>query len=155
MYIRVNLYWGYLIILWLFHLGISWTVFVVTCTVVVSTCFVMCVSFGKMFPCIYCVFVLFIYILSHWFVLYCHRVTTQLQLATTTTTTTIIITLLKWNYKSQRVLIIWPAPSQQQELNNTYILHLILDLTTKPHFASPWYYKHLISTRIDATRRPL
>jgi len=34
MYIRVTLYWGYLIILWLFHLGVS-------CTVVVLTCFVM------------------------------------------------------------------------------------------------------------------
>jgi hypothetical protein len=38
MYIRVILYWGYLIVLWLFHLGISCTVFVLTCTVVVLTC---------------------------------------------------------------------------------------------------------------------
>jgi hypothetical protein len=37
------IHWGYLIILWLFHLGISWTVVVVTCTVVVLSCFVMCV----------------------------------------------------------------------------------------------------------------
>ena len=28
MHIRVSLYWGYLFILWLFHLGISCTVFV-------------------------------------------------------------------------------------------------------------------------------
>jgi hypothetical protein len=35
MYIRVTLYWAYLIILWLFHFGVS-------CTVVVLTCFVMC-----------------------------------------------------------------------------------------------------------------
>jgi len=41
MYIKVTLYWGYLIILWLFHLGICCTVFISTCTVVVLTCFVM------------------------------------------------------------------------------------------------------------------
>ena len=35
MYITVNLYCGYLIILWLFHLGVSCTVFVVLCAVVV------------------------------------------------------------------------------------------------------------------------
>ena len=35
MYIRVNLYWAYLIVLWLFHLDVS-------CTVFVLTCFVMC-----------------------------------------------------------------------------------------------------------------
>ena len=34
MYIRVTLYWGYLIVLWLFHLGRSCTVVVLTCTVV-------------------------------------------------------------------------------------------------------------------------
>jgi len=39
---RVTLYWEYVIILWLFHLGISCTVFVLICTVVVLTCFVMC-----------------------------------------------------------------------------------------------------------------
>ena len=44
MYIRVTLYWGYLIILWLFHLGISCTVFVLICTVVVLYCFVICVG---------------------------------------------------------------------------------------------------------------
>jgi hypothetical protein len=43
MYIKVTLYCGYLIILWLFHLGISCTVFVLICTVVVLYCFVMCV----------------------------------------------------------------------------------------------------------------
>ena len=46
MYIRVTLHWGDLIILWLFHLGISCTVFVLTCAVVVLTCFVMCVCVG-------------------------------------------------------------------------------------------------------------
>jgi hypothetical protein len=40
MYIMVTLYWGNLIILWLFHLGISSTVFVFICTVVVLNCFV-------------------------------------------------------------------------------------------------------------------
>ena len=35
MYIRVNLYWDYLIILWLFNFDVSFTVFVVTCTAVV------------------------------------------------------------------------------------------------------------------------
>jgi hypothetical protein len=50
MYIRVTLYCGHLIILRLFHLGISCTVFVLICTVVVLICtvavlycFVMCV----------------------------------------------------------------------------------------------------------------
>jgi hypothetical protein len=38
--IRMTLQWGYLIILWLFHLGISCTVFVLTCVVVVLTCIV-------------------------------------------------------------------------------------------------------------------
>ena len=35
LYIRVTLYWGYLIVFWLFHLGVF-------CTVVVLTSFVMC-----------------------------------------------------------------------------------------------------------------
>jgi hypothetical protein len=39
----LNLCCGHLIILWLFHLGISCAVFVVICTVVVLYCFVMCV----------------------------------------------------------------------------------------------------------------
>jgi hypothetical protein len=42
MYISVTLYCGNLIILWLFHLGISWTVFVLNCTVVVLYSIVMC-----------------------------------------------------------------------------------------------------------------
>jgi len=46
MYIRVTLYWGYLIVLWLFHLGIPFTVFILTCTMVVLNYFVMCVCFG-------------------------------------------------------------------------------------------------------------
>jgi hypothetical protein len=67
MYIRVTLYWGYLIILWLFRLGISCIVFVLNsycggfilfCNVWVSVCmcgfcnvcvgFVMCGWFGNM-----------------------------------------------------------------------------------------------------------
>jgi hypothetical protein len=46
MYIMVTLYWGNLITLWLFHLGISCTVFVLICTLVVLNCFVMCVCVG-------------------------------------------------------------------------------------------------------------
>jgi hypothetical protein len=42
-YIRVTLYCGHLIILRLFHLGISCTVCVLICTVVGLYCFVMCV----------------------------------------------------------------------------------------------------------------
>jgi len=62
-YIRVTLCWGYLTILWLFHLAISCTVFVLTCTAIVLTCFVICgcvcvgfvmfVCFGNMYTCIY------------------------------------------------------------------------------------------------------
>jgi hypothetical protein len=48
MYITVTLYWRYLTVLWLFHLGVS-------CTVVVLTCLVMCGCFGNMCTCIYCV----------------------------------------------------------------------------------------------------
>jgi hypothetical protein len=44
MYIRMTLYCWYLIILRLFHLGISCTVFVLICTVMVLYCFVMCVG---------------------------------------------------------------------------------------------------------------
>jgi hypothetical protein len=43
MYIRKTLYCGHLIILCLFHLGVSRTVFVLICTVVVLYCFVMSV----------------------------------------------------------------------------------------------------------------
>jgi hypothetical protein len=50
MYITVTLYWGYLIILWLFHLGISCTVVVLTCTIVVLTSFVMC---GFVYVCVF------------------------------------------------------------------------------------------------------
>jgi hypothetical protein len=46
MQVRVNLYWGYLIILWLIHLGISWSGYVLTCAVVDLTCFVMCECVG-------------------------------------------------------------------------------------------------------------
>ena len=49
MYISVTLHCGHLIILWLFHLGISCTVFVLICTVVVLYCFVMCGCFGNMY----------------------------------------------------------------------------------------------------------
>jgi hypothetical protein len=57
--VPLTLYWGYLIILWLLNLGISCTIFVFTCTVVVLNCFVMwgcvCVSF------IMCVFWKYVY----------------------------------------------------------------------------------------------
>jgi len=39
----------------LFHLGIPCILFVLTCTVVVLICFVMCGCFGNMYNCIYCV----------------------------------------------------------------------------------------------------
>jgi len=60
---------GYLIILWLFHLGISCTVYVLTCTVVVLTCCVMCGCFGNMSTCIYCVLYCFFYVYLFLFVL--------------------------------------------------------------------------------------
>jgi hypothetical protein len=61
------------------------------CKVWVCVCvgFVVCVTFGYLCNCIYCVLhclccvfcsVSFIYTFSHLFCLYCHRVTTQLQL---------------------------------------------------------------------------
>jgi lipopolysaccharide export LptBFGC system permease protein LptF len=41
----------------------------------------MCVSFGNMCTCIYCVLYCFVMCMfSYLFCLYCHRVTTQLQL---------------------------------------------------------------------------
>jgi len=55
MYIRVALYCGHLIILGLFHWGISCTVFLLICTVVVLYYFVMCLClcmcgcFGNMY----------------------------------------------------------------------------------------------------------
>jgi hypothetical protein len=55
MYISVTLYCGYLIILWLFHLGISCTVFVLICTVVVLYCFVNCVCACVRVFCSVCV----------------------------------------------------------------------------------------------------
>jgi len=58
MYIRVTLYWGYLIILWPFHLGES-------CIVVVLTYFVTCGCSGSMCNCIdcvlYCLYCVFLY----------------------------------------------------------------------------------------------
>jgi hypothetical protein len=92
-YIRVNLYWGYSIIMWQFHFGISCIV-VVTCSGCLNlVCnvwvFVVCVSFGNMCTCIYCVLyclywvfcvVHFMYTFSYLFCLYCHRVTYQFQL---------------------------------------------------------------------------
>ena len=73
LYIRVTLYWGYLIVLWLFHWVcilycgclnwfcdvwgcVCWCVYVWVC---VCVGFVMCECFGNMCTCIYCVFVLF------------------------------------------------------------------------------------------------
>jgi hypothetical protein len=61
MYIRVTLYGGNLIILWLFHLGISCTVVALTCTVVAFTCFVLCGCFGNMCTCMHCVLYCFVY----------------------------------------------------------------------------------------------
>jgi hypothetical protein len=58
MYVRVTLYWGYLIILWLFNLDISCTVFALTCCIkcgCVCMGFVMCRCFGNTCICIYCV----------------------------------------------------------------------------------------------------
>jgi hypothetical protein len=53
MYIRVTLYCRYLIILWLCHLGISCTVFVLICTVVVLYCFVICsCMYGFCYVCV-------------------------------------------------------------------------------------------------------
>jgi hypothetical protein len=74
MYIRVNLYWGSLIVLWLLHL-------LCICTVVVLTGFVMCVwlyvgvfrqfcgCFGNMCTCIYCVLYCSVYVYLFLFVL--------------------------------------------------------------------------------------
>jgi hypothetical protein len=92
-------------------------VVVVSCIVVVVTCFVMCecvdvwvcvfvgflicVSFGNTCTCIYCVLyclycdfciVSFMYMFSYLFRLYCHRVTTQLQLVIII----IIIIIIYW-----------------------------------------------------------
>jgi hypothetical protein len=58
MYIRVTLYCRYIIILWLFRLGISYTVFVLICTLVVSYCFVICgcvcmCGFCNVWACVY------------------------------------------------------------------------------------------------------
>jgi hypothetical protein len=60
MYIRVTLYCGHLLILRLFHVGISCTAFVLICTVVVLYCFVMCVC-----VCV-CVFVVICILYSDW-----------------------------------------------------------------------------------------
>ena len=66
-YIRGTLYWGYFIILWLFHLGISCTVVVLTffCNVCVCVCVYVCVCFGNMCTCIYfilyCLYCVFLY----------------------------------------------------------------------------------------------
>ena len=81
-YVTIRNYFGYLIILRIFNLGIS-------CTVVVLTCFVMCGCAYVLLICvlIFIVFCIasFMYIYSYLFCLYqredyCHRVTTQLQL---------------------------------------------------------------------------
>ena len=71
MYIRVTLYWGYLIVLWLFHLV---CIFYCGCFNLfygvwecVCVGFVMCGCFGNMCTCIYCV----LYCLYCVFVLFC------------------------------------------------------------------------------------
>jgi hypothetical protein len=58
MYIRVTLYWGYLIVLRLFHLSVSCTVLVLTCFVVCG-CFGVCTWIYCVLYSLYCVFVLF------------------------------------------------------------------------------------------------
>ena len=59
MYIRVTLYWGYLIVLWLFHLvcTLYCGCFKLFCNVWVCVCvgFVNCGCFGNMCTCTYCV----------------------------------------------------------------------------------------------------
>jgi hypothetical protein len=59
MHIRVTLYWGYLIVLWLFHLVciLYWGRFDLFCNVWMCVCvgFVMCGCFGNMYTFIYCV----------------------------------------------------------------------------------------------------
>jgi len=57
MYIRVTLYWGYLIVLWLFHSGVSCTVVVLVICVLVFTVF-------------FVLFHLYIYTYSYLFCLY-------------------------------------------------------------------------------------
>jgi hypothetical protein len=49
MYIRVTVYWGYLIVLWLF-------IWCLSCTMAVLTCYVMCGCFGNTCTCIYYVY---------------------------------------------------------------------------------------------------
>jgi hypothetical protein len=79
---------------------------VITCAVVVLTCFLMCgcvyvwVSFGTMCTvlvfsvcCVVCI-VSFTYMFSYVFCLYCHQVTTQFQLIITIVIIIIIIMLL-------------------------------------------------------------
>jgi hypothetical protein len=74
-------------------------VFVIWVCVCVCVDFVICVSFGNMCTCINCVlscsycvfgFVSFMFTFSYFFCLYCHRVTTQLQL--------VIIIIILINY---------------------------------------------------------
>ena len=102
MYISVTLYWGYLIVLWLFYLvcilccgcfNLIRNVWVCVCVgFVMCGCVCMCGCFGNMCTCTYCVLyclycfciVSFMYIYSYLFCLYwckdyCHRVTTQQQ----------------------------------------------------------------------------
>jgi hypothetical protein len=114
-------------------MGISWTVLVVTCIMVVLTCFVMCgcvrlcnvwvcacvgfvmcVSFGNVCTfiycvlyCLYCVFciVAFMYMFSYLFCLYCHRVTTQLQLIIIIIIITIIMRCLSEFVKPRKTTI--------------------------------------------------
>jgi hypothetical protein len=55
MHIRVTLHWGYLIVLWLFHLDISHNVVVLTCTVVVVNLFCnvwVCVCVSVLLICV-------------------------------------------------------------------------------------------------------
>jgi hypothetical protein len=96
MYNRVTLCWGYSNILWLFHFGISCTMFVLTCILVVLTCFVvcgcvcMCGCFGNMYTCIYCV----LYCLYCVFVLFRLCIFIRIFLCTSVRTT-----VTKWQLK--------------------------------------------------------
>ena len=60
-----------MIILRLFHLGISCNVFVLTCTAVVLARFVMCGCFGNVYTCICCVLYCFCYVFVLFLLCFC------------------------------------------------------------------------------------
>jgi len=88
MYVRVTLYWGYLIVLWLFHLVcilycgcFNWF-----CNVWVCVCARACVRvcFGNMYNCIYCV----LYCCTVFFVLFHLCIFTRICFVCTSVRTT-------------------------------------------------------------------